>query len=70
MLLGGRGEEGGALLANLFLAPIGVLFVPDSLMLDPDGGSRVSTPRFGSFCCWRWDFSQVFSMESVDLLEV
>ena len=42
---------GGTLPANLFLAPIGMLFVPESLMLDPEGGGPVSTPRFGSFCC-------------------
>jgi len=48
VLLGGTG--GGTLFANLFLVPMGTLFVPESLILDPKGEGPVSTPRFGSLC--------------------
>jgi hypothetical protein len=66
-VLFGRTGRGGTMPANLFLAPMGMLFVPESLMLDPGGGGPVSTPRFGSF--WR-RFSQMYSIAKCrDLLE-
>lgn len=43
-------EAGGTLLVNLFFKPMGMLFVPDSLTLDPEEENLASLARIGSFC--------------------
>ena len=59
VLLVGTGTA-GILPENLFLAPMGVLFVPDNLMLDAGGGGFVSISRTDS-CGGKQGFFYMFS---------